>query len=209
MTVLIPFAGLSPVPWKNGGGSTTEIAIGPPDAGFEDFEWRVSLATIEKDGAFSLFPGVDRTLALVEGHGMTLEIDDEPTLVTETEPVVAFDGASAVIAKLSRGASTDFNVMTRSERCYHTFGRRRLSGDSTASSTASSTFVARADVTVLFLAEGDSLELRNEKERIGLVRFDAVVLEAGSTWKLEAGQGMIFIVDVWYHEDEQDEASYE
>ena len=201
MTVLIPFAGLSPVPWKNGGGSTTEIAIGPPDAGFDDFDWRVSLATIEKDGAFSLFPGVDRTLALVEGHGMLLEIDGEPTLVTDTEPVVAFDGSSQVIAKLSRGGSTDFNAMTRSERCYHTFGRRRLSGDST--------FVARADVTVLFLAEGDALELRNEKERIGLVRYDAVVLEPGSVWKLEAGQGMIYIVDVWYHEDDEDEESYE
>ena len=201
MTVLIPFAGLSPVPWKNGGGSTTEIAIGPPDSGFEDFDWRVSLATIEKDGAFSLFPGVDRTLALVEGHGMTLEIDGEPTLVTDAEPVVPFDGSSQVIAKLSRGASTDFNVMTRSERCYHTFGRRRLSGDST--------FVARADVTVLFLAEGDTLELRNEKERIGLVRYDAVVLEAGTSWKLEAGQGMIYIVDVWYHEEEEEEAAYE
>lgn len=204
MTVLIPFAGLSPVPWKNGGGSTTEIAIGPPDSGFEDFDWRVSLATIEKDGAFSAFPGVDRTLALVEGHGMTLEIDGEPTLVTDTEPVVAFDGSSQVIAKLSRGGSTDFNAMTRSERCYHTFGRRRLSGDSTASST----FVARADVTVLFLAEGDALELRNENERIGMVRYDAVVLEPGSTWRLEAGQGMIYIVDVWYHEEE-DEESYE
>lgn len=200
MTVLIPFAGLSPVPWKNGGGSTTEIAIGPPDSGFEDFDWRVSLATIEKDGAFSSFPGVDRTLALVEGHGMLLEIDGEPTLVTDTEPVVAFDGSSQVTAKLSRGGSTDFNAMTRSERCYHTFGRRRLSGDST--------FVARADVTVLFLAEGDALELRNEKERIGLVRYDAVVLEPGSVWKLEAGQGMIYIVDVWYHEEE-DEESYE
>ena len=200
MTVLIPFAGLSPVPWKNGGGSTTEIAIGPPESGFEDFDWRVSLATIEKDGAFSLFPGVDRTLVLVEGHGMTLDIDGEPTLVTDTEPVVAFDGSSQVNAKLSRGGSTDFNVMTRSERCYHTFGRRRLAGDST--------FVARADITVLFLAEGETLELGNEKERIGLVRYDAVVLEAGSTWKLEAGQGMIYIADIWYHQEE-DEESYE
>jgi environmental stress-induced protein Ves len=200
MTVLIPFAGLSPVPWKNGGGSTIEIAIGPPDAGFEDFDWRVSLATIEKDGAFSLFPGVDRTLALVEGHGMTLDLDGDPILITDGDPVVAFDGSSQVNAKLSRGGSTDFNVMTRSERCYHTFGRRRLSGDST--------FVARADVTVLFLAEGDTLELRNEQERIGLVRYDAVVLDPGSVWKLEAGQGMIYIVDVWYHEEE-DEESYE
>ena len=199
MTVLIPFAGLSPVPWKNGGGSTIEIAIGPQDAGFEDFDWRVSLATIEKDGAFSLFPGVDRTLALVEGHGMLLEIDGEPALVTDSDPVVAFDGSSVVTAKLSRGASTDYNAMTRSERCYHTFGRRRLSGDA-----ASSTFVARADVTVLFLAQGDSLELRNEQERIGLVRYDAVVLEAGSAWKLDAAQGMIYIVDIWYHDEDED-----
>ncbi|MGH8853399.1 MAG: HutD/Ves family protein [Telluria sp.] len=200
MTTLIPFAGLAPVPWKNGGGSTTEIAIGPPDSGFEDFDWRVSLATIEKDGAFSLFPGIDRTLALVDGHGMTLEIDGDPVMVTDAGPVVAFDGNSEVLAKLSRGSSTDFNAMTRSERCYHTFGRRRLAGDST--------FVARADVTVLFLAEGETLELRNENERIGLVRYDAVVLEAGSVWKLEAGQGMIYIVDIWYHNDE-DEAAYE
>ena len=200
MTVLIPFAGLSPVPWKNGGGSTTEIAIGPPDSGFEDFDWRVSLATIEKDGAFSLFPGVDRTLALVEGHGMTLDIDGDPVLITDGDPVVAFDGSSDVTAKLSRGGSTDFNAMTRSDRCYHTFGRRRLTGIST--------FVARADITVLFLAEGEALELRNEKERIGLVRFDAVVLEAGSVWKLEAGQAMIYIVDISYH-SEEDEESYE
>lgn len=200
MTVLIPFASLSPVPWKNGGGSTTEIAIGPPDSGFEDFDWRVSLATIEKDGAFSQFPGVDRTLALVEGHGMTLDIDGDPVLVTDGDPVIAFDGSSNVTAKLNRGGSTDFNAMTRSDRCYHTFGRRRLTG--------TSTFVARADITVLFLAEGETLELRNEKERIGLVRFDAVVLESGSVWKLEAGQAMIYIVDVWYH-SEDDEESYD
>ena len=201
MTVLIPFAGLSPVPWKNGGGSTIEIAIGPPDAGFENFDWRVSLATIAEDGAFSQFPGVDRTLALVEGHGMTLQIDGEPSLICEAEPVAQFDGSSEVFAKLSRGVTTDFNVMTRSERCYHQFGRRRLSGDSR--------FVTRADVTVLFLAEGDSLELSNDEERIGLVRYDAVVLDPDKTWNLEAGQATIFIVDVYYHSDEDDEERYE
>ena len=131
---------------------------------------------------------------------MTLDIDGDPILVTNGDPVIAFDGSSNVTAKLSRGGSTDFNAMTRSDRCYHTFGRRRLTGIST--------FVARADITVLFLAEGETLELRNEKERIGLVRFDAVVLEAGSIWKLEAGQAMIYIVDVWYH-SEEDEESYE
>ena len=201
MTVLIPFAGLSPVPWKNGGGSTIEIAIGPQDAGFEDFDWRVSLATIAEDGAFSQFPGVDRTLALVEGHGMSLQIDGEPTLISEAEPVAQFDGSSQVFAKLSRGVTTDFNVMTRSDRCYHQFGRRILSGDSR--------FVTRADVTVLFLAEGDSLDLANDNERIGLVRYDAVVLDPDHIWTLEAGQATIFIVDVYYHSDEDDEEMYE
>lgn len=201
MTVLIPFAGLSPVPWKNGGGSTIEIAVGPQDAGFDNFDWRVSLATISEDGAFSQFPGVDRTLALVDGHGMTLQIDGEPALISDAEPVIAFDGSSEVQAKLNRGPTLDFNVMSRSERCWHQFGRRRLSGDST--------FVARADVTVLFLAEGDSLQLASDNERVGLVRYDAVVLDQGTVWSLEAGQATIYIVDVHYYSEDDDEAMYD
>jgi environmental stress-induced protein Ves len=196
MTMLIPFSERVPKPWKNGGGSTTEIAVVPPDAGFEDFDWRVSLATIAADGPFSVFPGVERTLALLEGHGLTLEIDGEPTLVSRAEPVVAFDGESEVRAKLHRGPTTDFNVMTRLDRCYHRFGRRSLDGPSK--------FVARADVTVLFLAEGESLELRSDDKRVNLVRYDAVLLDAGTTWQLDADQGTIFVVDIHYYDDEQD-----
>ena len=196
MTMLIPYASLSQVPWKNGGGSTTQIAVFPPDAGFEDFDWRVSLATIAEDGAFSEFPGVERTLALVEGHGMTLEIDGETMLLSKADPVVAFDGESRVVATLSRGPSTDLNVMTRLDRCYHQFGRRVLSGESR--------FVARAPVTVLFLAEGDSLELCNDQQRINMVRYDAVLLDQGTTWTLQAGQGTIFIADIHYYDSEED-----
>jgi environmental stress-induced protein Ves len=196
MTMLIPFAGLSPVPWKNGGGSTTQIAVFPPDATFEDFDWRVSLATILEDGAFSEFPGIERTLALVEGHGMTLEIDGEPKLLTQADPEAAFDGESRVVAKLNRGASTDLNIMTRTDRCYHQFGRRVLSGESR--------FVARAPVTVLFLAEGDSLELCSDGQRVNMVRYDAVVLDQGTVWTLQAGQGLIFIADIHYYDSEED-----
>ena len=201
MTMLIPFANLSPVSWKNGGGSTTEIAVFPPDAGFDEFDWRVSLATISADGPFSLFPGVERTLVLVEGHGMTLDIDGEPTLVSKADPVAAFDGESRVEAKLNRGPSTDFNVMTRLDRCWHRFGRRTLDGEST--------FVARAHVTVLFLAEGESLELCSDDQRINMVRFDAVLLDQDTTWKLQAGQGTIFIADIHYYDDEDDLAEEE
>jgi hypothetical protein len=191
MTTLIPFAGLAPVSWKNGGGSTTEIAIAPPEAGFDDFEWRISLATIAADGAFSQFPGVDRTLVLVDGHGATLDIDgDEQVAVSPDEPVLRFAGESSVLAKLHRGATTDFNVMTRRDICHHEFGRRRLEGIST--------FATRADITVLFLADGDALTLSSDAERIGMVRFDAVVFDRQARWTLEAAQGEIFIVDIYY-----------
>jgi environmental stress-induced protein Ves len=196
MTMLIPYTGLSPVPWKNGGGSTTQIAVFPPDAGFEDFDWRISLATIAEDGAFSEFPGVERTLALVDGHGMTLEIDGEAMLLSKADPVAIFDGESRVVAKLNRGPSTDFNVMTGTERCYHQFGRRVLSGESR--------FIARAPITVVFLAEGDSLELCSDDQRINMVRYDAVLLDQGTTWTLQAGQGMIFIADIHYYDSEED-----
>ena len=191
MTVLIPFAGLSAVPWKNGGGSTIQIAIDPPDAGFDDFDWRISLATIAEDGEFSVFPGVDRTLALVEGHGAAVDIDGESqVLLCPDEPVLSFGGESRLVAKLNHGPTTDFNVMTRRDCCHHTFGRRRLSGESS--------FATRADVTVLFLAQGDAITVSSDAERIGMVRYDAVVFEGEALWKLESAQAEIFIVDIFY-----------
>ena len=63
-------------PWKNGGGSTTEIAIGPAGASLEDFDWRISMARVASDGPFSDFPGIDRTLAVIKGSGLVLTIGD-------------------------------------------------------------------------------------------------------------------------------------
>lgn len=190
MTLLIPFAGLEPAPWKNGGGSTTEIALAPVGASLDKFDWRISLATIAASGPFSAFPGVDRSLALVDGAGVVLDIGDEGRLVlSEDNPVVEFAGEAQVMASLTLGATTDFNVMTRRARCHHRLGRRVLSG--------SSEFAPRGDVTVLFLAEGDSLSVSSDSERIGLVRYDAVVFDSGAVWTLEAGQATVFVVDIF------------
>ncbi len=194
MTLLIPYASLEATPWKNGGGSTTQIAISPPVASLDNFDWRISLATIAADGPFSLFPGVDRTLALVDGPGGILELDGESRfLLSEEEPVLEFAGESRVVATLAAGATTDFNVMTRRARCHHRLGRRSLSG--------LSEFSPRGDYTVLFLAEGDSLAVSSEFERIGMVRFDAVVFDANTIWTLEAGQATVFVVDIFINQD--------
>ncbi len=63
------------MPWKNGGGHTTEIAAFPAGAGLASFVWRVSIADVLQDGPFSPFPGIDRTLVLLEGEGMRLSGD--------------------------------------------------------------------------------------------------------------------------------------
>jgi environmental stress-induced protein Ves len=193
MTLLIPFAGLEPAPWKNGGGSTTELAIAPPGASLDKFEWRISLATISADGPFSQFGGVDRSLALVDGPGVYLEIDEEERfMLDEDEPLVEFAGESHVTATLAGGPSTDFNVMTRRDRCHHKLGRRVLEG--------SSEFAPRGDVAILFLAEGDSLSVCSDSERIGMVRYDAVIFDTNTVWTLEAGQATVFVVDIFLNQ---------
>ncbi|MES2019292.1 MAG: HutD family protein [Pseudomonadota bacterium] len=192
MTLLIPFAGLEPAPWKNGGGSTTEIAIAPVGASLDNFDWRISLATIAAGGPFSVFPGVDRTLALVDGAGVVLDIGDEGRFVlSEDDPIVEFAGESDVMATLTLGPTTDFNVMTDRARFTHRLGRRVLTG--------SSEFAPRGDITILFLLEGDSLAVCSDAERIGMVRYDAVVFDSGSVWTLEAEaeQATVFVVDLF------------
>jgi hypothetical protein len=193
MTLLIPFAGLEPAPWKNGGGSTTEIAIAPPGAALDAFEWRISLATIAASGPFSAFPGIDRTLALVGGPGVVLEIGDEGRFVlSEDEPIVEFAGESQVVATVGAGATTDFNVMTRRASCHHRLGRRVLSGISE--------FAPRGDVTIVFLAEGESLSVSSDSERIGLVRYDAVVFDTDTVWTFETGQATVYVVDIFVNQ---------
>jgi hypothetical protein len=46
---------------------TTEIAVYPAGATLDAFLWRVSIADVERDGPFSRFPGIDRTIVLLEG----------------------------------------------------------------------------------------------------------------------------------------------
>jgi uncharacterized protein len=101
-------------PWKNGGGSTTEIAIGPAGARLETFDWRVSMARVASDGPFSDFPGIDRTLAVVKGDGLVLTIgDDAPVTLSSDADPVSFPGDTPTSARLTAGEITDLNVMTR------------------------------------------------------------------------------------------------
>lgn len=102
------------MPWKNGGGITTEIAVYPPDGGFggAGFQWRVSIADVAADGPFSKFAGYDRHIMLLEGKGMRLETQESGVLdLAQLYHPVAFSGDWTVTGKLGAGPVRDFNLM--------------------------------------------------------------------------------------------------
>jgi environmental stress-induced protein Ves len=99
-------------PWKNGGGTTAEIAIFPLGSDLENFGWRVSIAKVQRGGPFSLFPGIDRQLALLEGRLSLTNAGRTIELSADSEPV-SFPGDVATEATILEGPVTDLNVMTR------------------------------------------------------------------------------------------------
>lgn len=117
MTTLEPFdlIQLPAVPWKNGGGVTREVVRIPLGADLDAFDWRVSVAEVATDGSFSLFAGVDRIIALLDGAGVHLHASDgsvDHRLERPLEPF-SFAGEAPIEASLIAGPSRDFNVMTR------------------------------------------------------------------------------------------------
>jgi len=102
------------MPWKNGGGETREIAVFPEGAGMDDFGWRISMAHVAQDGPFSLFPGIDRTLLVLDGMGIKLDIAGQvPVHLDKDTGPFSFSADKTTYSRLCDGPIADLNVMTR------------------------------------------------------------------------------------------------
>jgi environmental stress-induced protein Ves len=112
------------MPWKNGGGVTTEIWVSPQGSGLagEPFDWRVSIAYVASDGPFSTFSGYDRHIMLLDGEGMRLESEENGAIDLIRYRPAAFSGDWTVTGKLIDGPVRDFNLMVARR-----FGRGSLS----------------------------------------------------------------------------------
>jgi len=95
------------VPWKNGGGVTRDISSAAVNG---KLIWRISMADVAHDGAFSEFSGLQRILTVIRGNGMVLE-SSHNVLQADPHKPVHFDGNTSVFARLKSGASTNLNVM--------------------------------------------------------------------------------------------------
>ena len=149
------------MPWKNGAGTTIEIAVFPANAGIDEFEWRVSRASVVADGGFSHFDGIERSLALLQGQGMRLTVNGADQQVDLQNNIAVFPGDAKIHATLLEGAISDFNLMTRRSVCTHQLthwvgeARRTLPADTVLVYCAggSGTLTSGDDVIELILDE--------------------------------------------------------
>jgi hypothetical protein len=116
MLRLLTPADFHPMPWKNGAGRTIEIAVHPAGATLDAFDWRVSIAEVERDGPFSRFPGVDRTIVLLAGAGMRLRSSAKVVELATRFMPEEVSGDDAIECILAAGPCRDFNAMFRRGR---------------------------------------------------------------------------------------------
>ena len=185
---LLRAASRTPVPWKNGGGLTREIAIYPLDSDLQSFDWRASIADIRAAGPFSQFPGVDRQMQVISGR-LSLAVDGGPavTLTAESD-AVAFPGEVPVYAEPLGAPVTDLNIMTRRSRC-----SARLRGKSTSES---SVLELRANTTLLVAL--NHLVVRREGAELALGELDALRIERGPgcTITARSGPATFYVIEI-------------
>ena len=145
-------------PWKNGGGTTRDIAVSPSGASLDTFDWRLSLAQVDRDGPFSRFDNVDRTLVLLSG-AMTLHERDRRIDLVRNEPF-AFEGERAIRATVGGGSTVDFNVMTRRGRANHTARRESFSRRADIEARSASTVILFALERGL-VVDGEQLDVHD------------------------------------------------
>ncbi|MFL6593670.1 MAG: HutD family protein [Luteimonas sp.] len=113
--------------WKNQLGWTREIARWP--AGTDDWNWRLSIAEIEEDTAFSRFEGIERELVLLSGNGVRLRFEDGE--IVELAPPhgrLRFAGERPAVGELLDGPTQDFNLMWRRDAIEAQLWHRPLVG---------------------------------------------------------------------------------
>lgn len=107
---LLRATGYPRMPWKNGGGSTEEIARDGGD-GLDGFGWRLSIADIGESGGFSSFAGYQRVITVLQGKGMVLNVDGTDSRELQPFDPYSFTGDSAVSCTLVGGEIRDFNLI--------------------------------------------------------------------------------------------------
>ena len=178
------------MPWRNGGGETAQIAISPTDATLNDFDWRVSMAHIDADGPFSVFPKTDRTLTVLRGDGLHLSVaGSAPVELTRDSEPLSFSGDVAAAATLLGGPVTDLNVMTQRGRFEHSMRCLRIAGPVE--------LAVKAQLALLVCAQA-AVQVGVNAQTAQLGTLDTLLLEeATSTLQIFSnGPALVYLIEI-------------
>jgi uncharacterized protein len=178
------------MPWKNGGGETSEIAVFPEDADTAFFGWRISMARVASDGPFSIFPDVDRTLTILDGNGLELQVKGSaPQLLDEISDPLFFAADTPASAALKGGVVTDLNVMTRRSLFRHEVKRIAVEGDVN--------LVPSGEICAVFCISG-VLDISTRDKSGTLAAHDCVVFPTTTKANLILqGNGRACYITIW------------
>lgn len=175
------------MPWKNGGGSTEEITR-DAGTGLDGFGWRLSIADIGESGGFSTFSGYERVITVLQGDGMTLQVDGQDTHPLLPLQPFAFSGESHVTCTLLGGPIRDFNLIYAPKQ--YNARLQWLDGEQRFFSSAG---------TVLVFSIADALEVNAGDSVSQLGRHDCLQLD-GNTGLLEVSvNGPCCVIELTAH----------
>jgi hypothetical protein len=177
---------LDRVPWKNGGGTTAEVAAFPEGSSFETFGWRISMADVASDGPFSVFPDIDRTLIVVEGDGIELDVEGIAYRLDRASPKLSFSGDDSTTGRLLAGPIRDLNVMTRRGHFRH---RTRFVESGVA-------LLAEETCAAFLLALDGPFDVTLDSAIHSLHVLDTLMLEATQELILLSGSGRAILVEI-------------
>ena len=188
---IIRFADLKPEPWRNGGGTTRQLASQPGSAPDGSWDWRVSIADVTKAGDFSAFPGMERVLTVVDGELLLLSVDGAERPLEKYRPF-RFPGGASTHASLPTGDIRDLNVMTRAGS---------FKGYTSIIELSKKRGKPLFEGSIGILLQGQATVAVGTEEPEPLARYDAVVGSDADTPDI-VGRGFLAVVSIDPVEDE-------
>ncbi|MBQ1371945.1 MAG: HutD family protein [Oscillospiraceae bacterium] len=178
------------------GGITTQIAIWPPEAVYDErsFLWRISSATVELEASdFTPLPDYERLIATLEG-GIVLTHNGGAEVSLDPFEVHAFSGADAT---RSLGRCRDFNLMLRRNRLQGSMEALQLEKEVRALPPCDAN-----EQFLIYCVEGSCLascpELSEQEGRICLQAGESLLLTGSGSLSLQ-GKARLMLCRMQFH----------
>ncbi|MDZ4754218.1 MAG: HutD family protein [Phycisphaerae bacterium] len=162
------------VPWKNGRGTTLELASDTPSAD-EAWTWRLSIADVAESGPFSRFPECERFILCLDGQGMELAAGSSPRVrVPHIGDALRFSGDLQTHGELVGSPVRDANLIVMRARWNATLSRTGSGevplerADIALVHVLAGRAVARVGGVELPIDSGETLIVRDENGRLSV-----------------------------------------